>query len=187
MTERTVDGSPHVVVRLAAVAYVLTFLAGGAALFVRGRTGMAAGLLAGACYVAVTLLFYFIFKPVSRGLSALAALVSLAGCAIGPLGLLHLVPATVSPLVFFGVYCLLIGYLVFTSTFLPRVLGLLMAAGGLGWLTFVSAPLAASLSPFNFFPGILGEGALTLWLLVKGVDVERWKARAAEASSKMRG
>ena len=45
-------------------------------------------------------------------------------------------------LVFFGVFNLLIGYLVFTSSFLPRVLGVLMALSGVGWLVFLSPPLA---------------------------------------------
>jgi hypothetical protein len=71
----------------------------------------------------------------------------------------------------------LIGYLVFKSTYLPRFLGVLMAIGGLGWLTFAWAPLATSLSPFNLVPGIVGEGALTLWLLVMGVNVQRWNER----------
>jgi len=48
-------------------------------------------------------------------------------------------------LVFFGVFQLLIGYLIFRSTFLPRMLGALIALAGLGWLTFLSPPLANSL------------------------------------------
>jgi hypothetical protein len=81
-------------------------------------------------------------------------------------------------LVFFGFYCLLIGYLIFKSTFLPRVLGLLMAFAGLGWLTNLWAPLASSLFPYNVAPGLLGEGALTLWLLTMGVNAQRWNERA---------
>ena len=57
-----------------------------------------------------------------------------------------------------------------------------MAIGGLGWLTFLSPSLAGSLSPFNLAPGILGEGALTVWLLAKGVNVEQWKKRALESA-----
>ena len=82
---------------------------------------------------------------------------------------------------FFGVYCLLIGILILKSTFLPRFLGVLMAFGGLGWLTFASPSLAATLSPYNLAPGIIGELTLTLWLLVKGVDEPRWRAQAAIA------
>jgi hypothetical protein len=33
-------------------------------------------------------------------------------------------------------------------------------------------------------PGIFGEGALTLWLLVKGVDILRWKEKAALGADK---
>jgi len=72
-------------------------------------------------------------------------------------------------LVFFGFYCLLIGYLIYKSTFLPRILGVLMMIAGLGWLTFLWPPLANSLSPYILLPGILGEGSLTLWLLIAGV------------------
>jgi Domain of unknown function (DUF4386) len=81
-------------------------------------------------------------------------------------------------IVFFGFYCLLIGYLVFRSTFIPRVIGALMMFAGLGWLTFLSPSLAAALSPYNLLPGIIGEGSLTLWLLIKGIDVGRWMTLA---------
>jgi hypothetical protein len=56
-----------------------------------------------------------------------------------------------------------------------------MALAGLGWLTFLSPPLAGHLSPYIFAPGILGEGALTMWLLVIGVNVQRWKEQASAA------
>jgi hypothetical protein len=183
MTKQTGEASPRRTARIAGVFYLLTFLTGGTALLVGGRLGLVAGLIAGACYVAVTLLFYRLFKPVNRSLSWLAAFVSLVGCAIGPLSRFHLVPFQVHPLVFFGLYCLLIGYLVFKSTFLPRFLGVLMAFGGLGWLTFLSPPFANQWSPYIYSPGIIGEGALTLWLLVTGVNVERWKERAGAAAA----
>jgi hypothetical protein len=80
---------------------------------------------------------------------------------------------------FFGFYFLLIGYLVFRSAFLPRVLGVLMMFSGLGVLTLLYTPLASALRSYNLAPlGILGEGSLTLWLLVMGVNVERWKEQA---------
>ena len=105
----------------------------------------------------------------------LAALISLVGCVIGPVGLLVHFLSRINPLVFFGFYCLLIGYLIFRSTFLPQTLGVLMAFAGLGWLTFLSSPLANYLSPYNMVPGLLGEGSLTLWLLVVGVNEQKWK------------
>ncbi len=164
--------------RIAGVFYLLVFVAGVTALLVGGRVGMVSGLIAAACYVAVTLLFYGIFKPVNRSLSLLAAFISLVGIAIGPLSRSFPGLPRISPLVFFGFYCLLIGYLIFTSTFLPRILGVLMAFAGLGWLTFLSPPLANRLYPYILAPGIIGEGALTLWLLAVGVNVPRWQERA---------
>ena len=91
------------------------------------------------------------------------------------LTLFHIAPLDLNSLVFFGLYCFLIGYLIIRSTFLPRILGVGMAIGGLGWLTFVSTPLANSLAPWNLAPGMIGEGLLTLWLLAFGVNVQRWK------------
>jgi len=72
-------------------------------------------------------------------------------------------------LVFFGCYCLLIGYLAYRSTFLPRLVGALMMLAGGAWLTFLWPPLAAAVSPYNLGLGVLGEGSLTLWLLLRGV------------------
>jgi hypothetical protein len=180
MRERAVEASPRRKARIAGVFYLLTFVTGALAAFATGKLFLyrdAINVAASACYVVVTLLFYGLFKPVDASLSLIAAVFSLAGCALSILGLFHLVPSpirSVNPLVLFGVYCLLIGYLIFRSNFLPRILGVLMAIGGLGWLTFASSSLASALSPFNLAPGILGEGALTLWLLVMGVNAERW-------------
>jgi uncharacterized protein DUF4386 len=179
-TEQIAEASPRFKARIAGVFYLITFVTGVIALVsVTGR--FVANLVATASYIAVTLLFYALFKPVNRSLSLLAAFVSLVGLAVGALNLFHLAPFQISPLVFFGFYCLLIGYLIFKSTFLPRTLGALMAFGGLGWLTFLWPPLAHYLSPYNMAPGILGEGVLTVWLLVIGVNAERWKEQASAA------
>lgn len=172
--------------RIAGVFYLLNIVTGALALFVGGRLSSAAVLIATACYIAVTILFYDLFKPVSRSLSLLAAFFSLVGCVVGTLSLLHLVALPINNLVFFGFYCLAIGYLIFRSTFLPKILGALMAIGGVGWVTFLSPPLASHLSPFNMFPGILGETSLTLWLLAFGVNVQRWREQAAATYSVQR-
>jgi hypothetical protein len=71
-------------------------------------------------------------------------------------------------LVFFGFYCLFIGSLAYRSGFLPRSIGILMACAGLGWLTYLSPPLAHHLEPYVRIPGVVGELSITLWLLVTG-------------------
>ena len=187
MTEQVEETSPRLKARVAGVFYLLTIITGAFAVFVSGKLVVyseAVNLVASACYVVVTLLFYGLFKPVDASLSLIATVFSLVGCLLGVLDAFHLAPPPVSSintLVFFGVYCLLIGYLIFRSTFLPRILGALMAFGGLGWLTFVSPDLTNYLSPFNLAPGIIGEGALTVWLLAAGVNAQRWKEQAAAA------
>jgi hypothetical protein len=89
-------------------------------------------------------------------------------------------------LAFFGLYLLLIGYLIIRSTFLPRVLGVVVAFAGVGYLTWLSPPLAQGLSPFNLAPAALGEPALMLWLLIVGVNAQRWQEQAAAARASLR-
>jgi len=176
--------APHPKARLAGAFYLVNILTGASALFLRGPAGSAVLLLATLSYGAVTALFYDLFRPAHAGLSILAACFSLVGCAISFLTALHLGSVPISPLVFFGGYCLLIGYLIARSTFLPRIFGVLMALGGLGWLTFLSPGLSRSLQPYNMAPGILGEAALTVWLLIEGVNSQRWQEqrRAIDAA-----
>jgi len=82
-------------------------------------------------------------------------------------------------LVFFGVFQIVLGYLIFQSAFLPRIIGALIAVAGLGWLTFLSPPLANQLlTPLEVL-GIAAEASLMLWLLVMGVNPQRWTAWAA--------
>jgi Domain of unknown function (DUF4386) len=231
--------SPRLRARIAGIFYLLEMLTGGFAIFIGGRLfvsgdaaatatnilahqslfefAFAANLIQFACYIAVTGLFYDLFKPVNRGLSLLAAFFSLVGCTVGavsclfqlaPLVVLGGVPYlnafTVEQLqalalmflklyaqcfnisfVFFGFYCLLIGYLIFRSSFLPRMVGAGMVLAGFGWLTFLSPALTHHLSPYILAVGI-GEGLLTLWLLVAGVNAERWKEQAGAAGVSIR-
>jgi hypothetical protein len=179
------------------------------------RWAFASDLFAGACYLVVTLLLYLLLKPVSSGISLLAAFFSIIGVAVGAisalahLGALSLVggagylgafdaaqlqaaaylflklhaQGNLTSLVFFGCYCLLIGWLVFESSFFPRTIGVLMALAGACYLinslaNFVSPPIAVRLFPLILLPCIVGELALTLWLLVAGINVARWEERA---------
>ena len=131
----------------------------------------------------VTALLFVLFKPVNRNISLIAALFSIAGCAIQSfacvfdLGALNVLEhgqsssAFTGPqsqetvlmllrlqgqgfniaIVFFEFYCLLIGYLVVKSIFMPRVVGALMALGGLAYVgnnlaLFLAMPLPMAFS-----------------------------------------
>jgi hypothetical protein len=88
--------------------------------------------------------------------------------------------------VFYGFDILCVAYLVFRSTFLPRAIGVLLAIDTLAYLVdgftdFLAPGVAAHLVPWIGLPTIIGEGSLCLWLLVAGVDVERWNERAGTA------
>jgi hypothetical protein len=168
--------------RITGVVYLLYFLTAVPAQVLAGRklvlSGEIGNVIADAVYIVLALLLYSLFKPVSRTLSLVAALFSLAGCAVGLLGIFHLAPRHLNPLLFFGPYCILLGWLIIRSTFLPRLLGWLMVLAGLGWLAFLSPPIARHLSAPIEGIGILAEASLMLWLLVKGVNEERWKQQA---------
>jgi hypothetical protein len=182
MLDRIAHTPPDPRARTTGVVYLLYFLTAiSAEVFVgRGRlvAYQAVNLVAYAFYIAVTLLFYYLFKPVNKNLSLLAAFCSLLGCANDLLGLYNRALLEISSLAFFGPYCILIGFLIFKSTFLPRILGVLMVLAGLGWLAFLS-PLAMHLSTLLKALGFLSELSLCLWLLVKGVNVKRWNTQAS--------
>ena len=97
------------------------------------------------------------------------------------LGVLHEQGVNIS-FVFAGLWLLPLGYLVFLSRFLPRILGVLLVIGGLGYLTDVFAGFLFPES--NLSVGLvtgLAEIIFLLWILIRGVDVEQWKRRALES------
>lgn len=87
-------------------------------------------------------------------------------------------------LIFFGVHLLLIGYLVFKSGFMPKLLGILVMLAGLGYLIDSFAKIILSnYSDFETMfilivaiPGAIGELALAIWLLVKGKKIPEMKS-----------
>jgi hypothetical protein len=165
------------------------------------RWGSALGLISIACYIAVTVLLYQLFKPGGPTLALIAMCLSLMGLAVQTVGVLfQLAPLAVLSdsddasvfdtsqmqalavtflhlrtqanqigLVFDGLFLLLIGYLIIRSTFLPVILGVLTALAALGWLSYVSPPLAIHLQPYVQILGFIAEAALMLWLLLVGV------------------
>ncbi len=90
-------------------------------------------------------------------------------------------------LVFFGFYCLSFGYLIFRSTLFPRIIGVLLAIEGLCYLinsfaTFLAPEFAAHFFPY-LMASAVAELSLCLWLLVAGVNVQRWREQARAAAA----
>jgi hypothetical protein len=86
-------------------------------------------------------------------------------------------------LVFFGFYEVLLGYLIFKSTFLPRTLGVLVGIAGFAFLInsfalFLAPPVGSALNNSMLILDAVGEFSLMLWLLIRGVDAPKWEAAA---------
>jgi hypothetical protein len=181
--------SPLIEARIAGLLYLLIFIAAPSGAATATPTKMIVTL---ACDTGVAVIFYDLLKPVNKSLSLLAMLFRLIFAAVMAVNSLSYFGAVLlqiaphSPAAFnagyciamvpFGLHCLLIGNLIFRSAFIPRILGVLMALAGLGYLIFLWPRLGSRLFfPWIAIPGIIGEGLLTLWLLVFGVNVQRWK------------
>jgi hypothetical protein len=80
---------------------------------------------------------------------------------------------------FYGTACVILGFLIYRSGYLPKVLGVLIALMGVGFaartVLLVVAPRLAS--PLLLAGAGVAFPALTLWLLVKGVDAAGWRAK----------
>ena len=86
-------------------------------------------------------------------------------------------------LIFFGFVCLVEGYLIFKSGYLPKTIGVLMQIAGLCYLTnsftlLLAPKLASMLFPAILMPGFIAELSFCLWLIVKGVNVTKWEEKA---------
>lgn len=86
-------------------------------------------------------------------------------------------------LAFAGVFELLLGYLIYRSGFLPRFIGVLVALAGIAWLTFLYPPLSTFLLTEVEVLGFAAELVLMLWLLIRGVDSQRWTDLASAATA----
>jgi hypothetical protein len=170
LVEQIREATPKTMARLTGAVYLAYFLLAiaGASVDSHGVTARALNLASIAIYALLTVLFYFMFKPVSRWVSLLAALFSFAGCIFSILQTLHVTTYLVSPLVFFGIYCLLLGQLVIRSGFLPKILGALLVVAGVGWLLFIF-PFTKPINGITEIFGVIAEATFCLWLLIAGV------------------
>lgn len=174
------------------------------------RQGIVSGLLMGVIFIAYALLLYSLLRPASRRAALLFLLLGLLPMPILLLNQLHLVAAMLAARIpnlellmfhlelhryggfivsiFFGLWLFPLGYAVYRSGYLPRILGILLMIGCFGYLiNFVQG---------FFFPEQVGslwtnpalvvthlaEISLMLWLLVMGVNADRWESRAAKTS-----
>ncbi len=179
------------------------------------RVGFAASVGGVAFHLAWSLLMYQLLRPVHRTVASLAVFMVLICCALQALtAFFYLAPLLVLQgpvsglttdqaqalafvfvrlnaaafqldLVFFGLWCVLTGYLIWRSTFLPRILGALLMLDGVGWSLYVWPPLATFLFPAIAVASGIAELPLQLWLIVFGVNSKRWnEVAAARASSR---
>ena len=90
--------------------------------------------------------------------------------------------------VFFALHWVAVGYLVFKSGYLPRILGIMLMVTCLGYLMdslgilFPSSGAFSIVSSIVLAVGVIGELSFTLWLLIKGVNAERWELRARKSA-----
>jgi Domain of unknown function (DUF4386) len=181
--------SPSFKARIAGLMYLLIFIAAPSGAATATPVKMFVNL---ASDTAVAVIFYHLFEPVSRKLSFTASLSRLVFVVVmgvnslnyfGATEILQVSHSSVSfnegygvALIPFGLHCVLTGYLIVRASFLPRVLGILMAMAGFGYLMFLWPPLGDRLFfPYIVVPGVVGEGSVTLWLLLKGVNNIRWR------------
>ena len=89
--------------------------------------------------------------------------------------------------IFSGLWALPLGFLVYKSGFLPRILGILLMIGAFGFPIdsiqyFLFPRYRAIISLVVIMPAVIGVVSLNLWLLFKGVNVEQWEKRALESA-----
>jgi hypothetical protein len=158
------------------------------------RLGFAAAVIVVVCNLPMGFILTELLKVVNTRLAQLALVFIIASTTleavnlsnyIAPLFTLERGPirmwsyAFSVSLVFFGVYCALLGTLIYRCGFLPRLLGvLLVACGATYWINAFRLFLALPI-PYIQWVTLVGENALALWLLVVGLDEARWRERAA--------
>lgn len=166
------------------------------------RVAFVGNLVAGTCWLLTAMALYVLLRQVHQLVAAAMVIVVATGTAVSGLGLLHQYTALLlatdptyahglgtagadalaylfltngAPVdvVFFGLWLLPLGYLVFRSGYLPRFLGVMLVVGGTGYLasavTSLLAPHAGVLARILFAPGPVAELVLVLWLLVVAV------------------
>jgi hypothetical protein len=170
------------------------------------RLGIALDVVAQVCDVPVMLILFLLLSPVDKNLARLALLFNVVQTSTLVANQLTLVAAQLlSPdqpaladvalraysygeplgLVFFGFTCVLEGYLIRHSGYLPWIIGLLMQIAGVAYVAssflLLLAPDVASI--LFLIPTVVAELSLALWLVVKGVDVPKFQKVSTSAAT----
>ena len=157
------------------------------------RVHIAAEIVLLICAIAVLAILYALLRDVNRELAILAVMLNLVSIAIEAIGALSLIQAVFPfgdvftmaavrthanafgvSLIFFGCFCLVIGYLIFRSGLFPKAIGVLMQIAGACYLINSFALIVSPALARNLFPAILGpsficELTFALYLTIKGV------------------
>lgn len=241
MTTGTIEKSPQVYARIAAILYLLIIVVGALnQIFIRGRLivsgdamstaenivtaeslwriGIAGDIIMHVYDIPIILILYILLKPVNKNLALLAVLFNLIQTAVLVVNKLNLLMPlfllgnadylkVIEPsqlyalsylfvrahdfgfgigLIFFGFACLIYGYLLFRSGYFPRAVGVLMVIAGLSYLTNSFTLILAPEYSGAIFPvlalALIGELSLSLWLVLKGVNLPKWGQRALESA-----
>jgi len=177
------------------------------------QVGFAISIIAIGFHLARALLMFELLKIVRKGIAKFALLIIVVGCAIQAVtSLLYIAPLAIlrSPiiglqvnqlqdvsymllrlngfafniyLVFFGFWCLLTGFLIYKSSFMPRILGVLLMVTGIGWMLNLYPLIAQQAATVMMVAAAIGEIPLLIWLLVRGVNNEKWWDQAGAAAA----
>ena len=151
------------------------------------RVGIASEFFLLACSVIVALVVFLLLRPVNAELALLAIFFNLVSIAVEAASDLNLINA-LSPLgnpaqsmhahaqgfgaalIFFGFFCVIVGYLIYVSGYCPRAIGVLMQMAGICYLTnsfalLLAPALARQIFPWILVPSFIGESSFALWLL----------------------
>jgi uncharacterized protein DUF4386 len=210
MSPTSGDGlSPRALARLAGALYLVNIVLGAFAIGyvssaigsdVKGhellfRTGIAAHVIVTLTNVPLAVIFYELFKVVNRRLALLEAFFTLVATAVevsdvvsqlATLSAAHSAGYDIST-IFFGFDIVTLGYLVWVSSLVPRAIGVLLVVDAVAYVVYAFADIlapgfAAHLVPWIQLPALAGEGSLTVWLLVFGVDSQRWQRWSEQRS-----
>ncbi len=217
MADRADEVSPQVWARTGGWLYLLVFVMAALSMVLQSkftpgaplwRVSVGAELLMFTSDIPLAVIFYVLLRPVDANLALLSALFRFAEAMIGSINAIwHVAPILAPPslhdlahlslrlyeygfaiaLIPFGLHCIVLGYLIYRSTYLPKTLGVLMTLAGFAYVAnsfaLVAAPAVADATFIAMLvTGFPAEIGLCLWLIVMGVNQPRWNAVMAARS-----